>query len=348
MNSSAETRPPKQPIFVLGVQRSGTVLVQRLLNSHEDVLIWGEHHGALKWLAESFFRLVEGDPGGKLCLMERVGVDWRSLPEDKGNWSDQCWLNWFEYEDLVRVFRGYVEELFHVKDLAPKVFRGFKEIRCGFTDRAIEFLSTLFPEAIFVFVVRNGFNVLASYRSHLLHCGLDCGLERCKEFCTAWRSMTGTYWRWHTSGRSKSFWIVFEDLIRAEGKIHELLESMGKHFGARQRAVLERKLGRGTLFEDEDVLQRSRHLPPAWFSIASALLGDTNQRFGFPNPPLRAFHKPWGNALVWGVRIRGWIQRSWNDGFRKSFRLAEATARPRRALSKKYECGTERQSEVLS
>ena len=36
-----------QPIFVLGFHRGGTTFVQRLLNCHEKVTIWGENGGII-------------------------------------------------------------------------------------------------------------------------------------------------------------------------------------------------------------------------------------------------------------------------------------------------------------
>ena len=43
------------PIFVLGIWRSGTTLMQRILNSVDDVYIWGEQGFFLKHIAEAYF-----------------------------------------------------------------------------------------------------------------------------------------------------------------------------------------------------------------------------------------------------------------------------------------------------
>ena len=45
----------KSPIFLLGTHRSGTTLLQRIVNSSEDAMIWGEHGGFLGDIAEAYF-----------------------------------------------------------------------------------------------------------------------------------------------------------------------------------------------------------------------------------------------------------------------------------------------------
>ena len=55
----------KSPIFLLGTHRSGTTLLQRIVNSSEDALIWGEHGGFLSQIAEAYFLNFE-DSSNKL------------------------------------------------------------------------------------------------------------------------------------------------------------------------------------------------------------------------------------------------------------------------------------------
>ena len=52
--------PCGNPVFVLASgPRSGSTLVQRLLNSCPDMLIWGEHAGYLAGVVESFEALTQ-------------------------------------------------------------------------------------------------------------------------------------------------------------------------------------------------------------------------------------------------------------------------------------------------
>ena len=49
-----------QPLFVLSSgQRCGSTLIQRLLNSNHDILIWGEQHGYLNGFLREYRAFLE-------------------------------------------------------------------------------------------------------------------------------------------------------------------------------------------------------------------------------------------------------------------------------------------------
>jgi len=54
-NNHKNKKNKKSPIFLLGTGRSGTTLLQRIINSAEDVIIWGEHGGFLSQVSEAYF-----------------------------------------------------------------------------------------------------------------------------------------------------------------------------------------------------------------------------------------------------------------------------------------------------
>jgi hypothetical protein len=155
----------KPPVFLLSSGRCGSTLVQRILNTYTDVTIWGEHAGVLRSAAEQYFRLLELADGKHPLFENRVnGVPFARdrLTEEKSHNQWQAWLNWFNPSDLTPVFRNHVLSLFRPSFLGEEETWGFKEIRYGMDDRVIEFLSCLFPDAIFVFLVRDGYNTIAS------------------------------------------------------------------------------------------------------------------------------------------------------------------------------------------
>lgn len=58
--SDGHVTPSHAPVFLLASgQRCGSTLVQRLLNSHPDVLIWGEQHGYLNGFLREYRALLE-------------------------------------------------------------------------------------------------------------------------------------------------------------------------------------------------------------------------------------------------------------------------------------------------
>src|SRR5215468_7019722 len=57
--SSENVPPTNAPIFILATgHRCGSTLIQRLLNSHRDILIWGEQRGHLNQFLPEYRALL--------------------------------------------------------------------------------------------------------------------------------------------------------------------------------------------------------------------------------------------------------------------------------------------------
>ena len=50
------------PIFLFTLHRSGGTLLQRIVNAHPNVVIWGEHGGFINQLADADATLAEFSP----------------------------------------------------------------------------------------------------------------------------------------------------------------------------------------------------------------------------------------------------------------------------------------------
>jgi len=294
----------KQPIFILGLPRSGTTLLQRILNSYDDVLIWGEHHGFLGPVAKAYYWVLEGRPWDTSShLMAQPRVDWRSLSADKTNTSYQLWMNWFRGEEWKESFERFMDTLFLPQGLPGKRFWGFKEVSYDGDGRVIEFLKTLYPNAIFVFVIRNGFNVLASHWKTRVGSGMRTDLRACRELCARWKTQNKHFWQWHRSEKIRSFWISYEELIQGKGEVNSLLEHMGKSFGKNQRDVLASSAGRGSSFDNESYNDRWRTAPWDWLAVTHAMLGEMNRKMGFANPPVPGPMGAFGRAVIWFLSL---------------------------------------------
>jgi hypothetical protein len=141
------------PLIVLGSgQRCGTTLVQRLLNSHPDVLIWGEHGGVLAPVLTGTAYLEYWDAEfGERNRQEltQFGYDgWTAnLTPDR--------------EAIDRAARSYVRALFAESAQARGRSRwGFKEVRYG--AETIARLRALFPGTRVIHVTRDPRDVLRS------------------------------------------------------------------------------------------------------------------------------------------------------------------------------------------
>jgi hypothetical protein len=266
------------PLFVLGGHRGGTTLLQRVLNSYDDVTIWGEHEGVLTQIADAYFRGLES-----ASLFRDVRAPGASDP--RTDW--QAWMSGVDAADWEATFRRLVTNLFPVASGARHW--GFKEIRYGTTaeDRAIELLARLFPRARVAFIVRNPFNMLASAHSRPEG---PRALADVVRICGRIAQRFRTFADWHRSRRLESYWVVYEDLARAEGDVHGLVAALGHTLGPAQRAVIAAEGGgRGTSFRDGEVNERWQRLPAAWLAVARHALGPTATGLGYPLPPVSPF-----------------------------------------------------------
>lgn len=275
--TAAASVVPPTPLFVLGGHRGGTTLVQRLLNSYDDVAVWGEHEGALTPVAAAYFRGVESRQ-----LFTDVRQPGASDP--RAEW--QAWMSAVGREDWDASFRRLIVSLFLPADATGIRHWGFKEIRYGTTadDRAIELLARLFPDARVAFVVRNPFNMLASAASR------PEGPRRLRDVvrvATRIATRFRTFRDWHASGRLRSYWIAYEDVVREQGDIGRLVADLGHTLGPRQRDVLAAEgTARGTSFRDGAVGERWRRLPWLWLAVARHAMGPSAAALGYPPPPV--------------------------------------------------------------
>ena len=276
-----------QPLFILGFARSGTTLLQRLLNSYDDVLIWGEHVGFLRDVANAY-ALAWRNPDyfASTVPLEDVLVDSRPLTR----W--QAWMNWTTPEEWRRLYREFLEAIFVPGGLPGRRVWGWKEVHYLRTahDGTLPFLAELFPEARYVFVVRNGFDTMASFSIRPLRRSLAAWKH---EGCLAWtRTVDAIRW-WHDSGRLDSYLLRYEDLIEGRGELLRLLASLGKRLGDEQVAVLRAETARGSSFAADTRGERWKQLSMLRRGIAFACLAATNRELGYENP-----HVPLGARIA--------------------------------------------------
>jgi hypothetical protein len=295
------------PIFLLSSGRSGSTLLQRLLNSYDDVVLWGEHRGFLRGVAEAYFAVTEHPSNREMwpSLWLDATPSWAQVREWKAGDRWQAWLNWVTVADVDEQFRRFVSSFFqHPSGATADGFWGFKEIRYGHGDRVVEFLSRLFPDARFVFLSRNGLNCVSSQLRTFGASGTR--LRAIRDLANTpmvmyraeqWRAQNASLLEWHRSGRIRSFWIAYEDLLRSSTALSPLLSDLGKVFGADQRAVLESDEGRGASFSAEiDVNARWRELGVVPAACLEMVLGDVNASLGYETP----------RGLGWARRLR-WL-----------------------------------------
>ncbi len=225
----------KFPIFLLGTGRCGSTLLQKILNSVDNVMIYGEHGGFLRQIAEAYFLNLEDKKIEKYIMSQNVaGEDPTFVFErlkDPQLWS--AWMNWYNRETVKNNFRDFTESFFNPIALGRKVHWGFKEIRYGLNDRVLEMLSDLYPKGRFIFMVRNPIDVVASKISARMSDGLETDVQ-------SWVEQNTNFLDFYRLNREKSRIVRYEDLIGSNSpQLKQLFDWLGFSLTAKQTNIME-------------------------------------------------------------------------------------------------------------
>lgn len=149
-----------RPIFIFAAGwRSGSTLVQRMLTSADDIMIWGE--------AYSRSQLA----GTLLSQFRAITMDWpleRYVAHAFEGELDNQWIAniYPSFDHLIRAHRAFFTELFAIPAQAMGRPRwGFKEVRL--TSEHALYLKLLYPAAKFVFLYRNPVDAYLSFHNYI-------------------------------------------------------------------------------------------------------------------------------------------------------------------------------------
>jgi hypothetical protein len=197
-------------------------------------------------------------------------------------------MNGFTVAEVTDHFRWLLCNVFRHRAMADGSVWGFKEIRYGRDDRVLEFLQRLFPDARFIFVVRDGLNTVASKAErfysprHQRH-GLAMN-RRIASAAIAWREQYRQLYQLHNSGTINSHWVQYERLTADIGHLAPLMQQLGKTIDDEQRRVLAMPEGRGAMKDESAINERYRYLNPLQLAVTQWLLGEMNEALGYDTP----------------------------------------------------------------
>jgi hypothetical protein len=157
--------PPGELLCLLTTGRTGSTLLQRLLNLHDRVVMFGEHNAIIGPLGQLWDQIFHSWARDNLLRSSRLVPELlASRPVSAPDGASIEWANAFTEGTARLAFRHSLEELLFPPGLRPPGMRywGFKEIRYG--PVAAEFLAGLFPEGRFLVLLRDP---LATHRSRL-------------------------------------------------------------------------------------------------------------------------------------------------------------------------------------
>jgi hypothetical protein len=200
-------------VFIVTYGRSGSTLLQGLLNAIPGYRIYGENAGFLFKLQDSYEALLFANS---------------HLANPKNDNESQPWFgsSRFDEESVTLEFRRFVNKMLFQPylDRAYRVF-GFKEIRFNEIehekiDKYLKFVRQLFPTAAVIFNTRNIGDVLKSgwWRTNYW-AGLPKQLADFHEFCDNFAKEHADY----------AIHISYDDLILADRKeVGRLLDFLGE------------------------------------------------------------------------------------------------------------------------
>jgi len=154
-----------EPVFIFSAgPRSGSTLLQRLVISSGEVMVWGENSGALSHILESFkqfnLALKPGKAGGANGAIHYQ----RFLESDD---KSKQWVASINppQPHILKTYRLMFENLYAEPAKSMQYPRwGIKEIRC--TKSTMQILRLIFPQAKFLLLVRNPLESLRSIKQH--------------------------------------------------------------------------------------------------------------------------------------------------------------------------------------
>lgn len=149
----------ERPVFILSAGwRSGSTLLQRLILSDKETLIWGEpyaHCGLIPKLADSLLAFNESWPP------QAYFVDGDAQRDLARTWTANLYP---DRQHLWTAHREFFMKLFAEPAYSAGYARwGIKEVRLDASHAA--YLQWLFPSAQFIFLVRNPYSAWRSYRA---------------------------------------------------------------------------------------------------------------------------------------------------------------------------------------
>ena len=223
-----------QPIFIFAaIWRSGSTLLQRLLCSDPSLILWGEPYtdtNLLPSLAKGSQALLQANWPTKDHFLPNNSV----IQNLSKYWIANIYPPPQHYKSAARQM---MDSLFQAPaaELGFQRF-GFKEVR--HTVDVPQFLQWLYPDARFIFLVRNPWDCWASYRGSSWYRRYpDEVVEKVEDFAHIWLENLSSFLRWQDES---ALLLRYEDLIQDAFSLQTL--AMHCHLKELSEEPLKRKV----------------------------------------------------------------------------------------------------------
>ncbi len=229
----------QRPIFVASMGRSGSTLLQRVLNVHPDLTIWGEHAGFLSGILASYTAANHPDAAQNLIN----GYEHRQMVI--GELSDKetfkPWVSPFRPDHLTSAIQSMMIGLF-TEGLNQSIRWGFKEIR--YTDTELRALMQLFPQAHLIVLGRDvpgyAMSRFFAFGNTDFDLSTDEGREKANKRLTTisngWIARYQGLLALQSEFADRSSIVAYSDLTPESDRVQRLFSELGEP-AARQEAI---------------------------------------------------------------------------------------------------------------
>ncbi len=220
---------------MIGSGRSGTTLLMKILNSIDDIMIYGEHGGFLKSIAEAYFmNFTDEDINEHISEEVSPNFIFKRKYISKIGYS---WLQWYGKKTIKYNFKKFIESFFNPEALKKHIHWGFKEIRYFNNDLVLEMLVDIYPNAKFIFITRHPMDVIASQLVMEKWGGFD-------EILTTWKAQNRNMSAFESEKKCNCFIIKYEDIIAQKStRLKELFNWLGFEISLKQYDIIKVKEG---------------------------------------------------------------------------------------------------------
>ncbi|WP_027086221.1 sulfotransferase [Cohnella panacarvi] len=217
-------------IISAAVHRSGSTLLQRIVNSRKENLIWGEHQGVVTNFLDIYKQVRTYSLDYRKERNAYFGSD-----ENPNVWTATMTPEFpFVEQGVVESVRAFLNALYsQYRDSHDTI--GFKEVRYG--EQELKLLRKCYPEAEFLLVVRNPIHTWQS----LMNCR-GWYKDDVRTTANKWNHNTGGYLALAGSD-PKSHLIVYENLIRKDPATLDTVEACAKVPRQQILNVMSHKVG---------------------------------------------------------------------------------------------------------
>tara|TARA_R110002050_G_scaffold222726_3_gene358510 strand:- start:2762 stop:3769 length:1008 start_codon:yes stop_codon:yes gene_type:complete len=195
----------ESPFFLIGSGRSGTTLLRTILNQHPDICIPPESHGAIPNAVKQYY--IGGESGWQRLISLSIGEFLRHT--NFKLWKTDLQKNISELYELSpekQSLRSIIDYIYQEYIKKHKIGASRWGDKTPFNTLRLKWILKLYPNAKFVFVLRDPRAVASSFRKSEINPHLH-------ESALRWKASIKAFEKLGQNSKSNTLLLKYEDLV---------------------------------------------------------------------------------------------------------------------------------------